>query len=37
MFELLSTAGNLPVDAISWLVLLLSLLVAVVWVLYLYR
>jgi len=37
MFELLSTAGNLPVDAIGWLVLLLSLLVAVIWVLYLYR
>lgn len=37
MFEPLTAAGNLPVDGIGWMVLLASILLVVVWLLYLYR
>lgn len=37
MFEILSAASDLPVNAIGWIVLLLSLLVTAIWVKYLYR
>lgn len=37
MFEVLSAAGELPVDAVGWIVTLLSLIVVAVWVRYLHR
>ena len=37
MFELLTETGNLPVDGIGWMVFLASVLLVVVWLLYLYR
>lgn len=37
MFEILSAASDLPVDAVGWIVLLLSILVTAIWVRYLYR
>jgi hypothetical protein len=37
MFEILSTVGQYPVDAVGWIVLLLSLAVTAVWIRYIYR
>lgn len=37
MFEVLSTAGALPVDAVGWIVTLLALIVAAAWIRYFYR
>ena len=37
MFEVLSAGTEFPVDTIGWVVLLVSFLVAGVWVKYLYR
>jgi len=37
MFEILSAGSDLPVDAVGWTVLLLSLVVTAVWIRYLYR
>lgn len=37
MYEILTATNNLPAGAIGWLVLLFSVLVVIVWTLYLYR
>lgn len=37
MFEILSAAGALPVNAIGWLVTLLGIIAVALWILYLYR
>lgn len=37
MFELLAAVGELPVDAVGWIVALLAVAVVAVWVRYFYR
>lgn len=37
MYAILSEAGQLPVDAVGWIVLLLSAVVLAAWVRYFYR
>lgn len=37
MFEILSAAGNYPVNLIGWIVALLSVAIVAVWMRYIYR